>query len=217
MPRESKANKLARALAVAQRMNERYPQAECALKFHDAFTLVIAVLLSAQTTDVAVNKVTPELFSRWPDPEAMAQAELQEVEKVIRTIGFFHVKAKNCIACAQMLLADYGGQVPATMNDLTRLPGVGRKTANIVLNNAFGIVEGIAVDTHVFRIAHKLGFSAASSDTPSKTEKDLLALYPRDMWGPVNHQWVLFGREICIARRPRCPECPLNDLCPSAV
>jgi endonuclease-3 len=217
MPRESKASKKTRALAVAQRMNERYPQAECALDFHDAFTLTIAVLLSAQTTDVAVNKVTPELFSRWPDPQAMAQASVQDIEQVIRTIGFFHVKAKNCVATARMLLADYGGEVPRTMDDLTRLPGVGRKTANIVLNNAFGIVEGIAVDTHVFRIAHKLHFSPKSSDTPSKTEKDLLALYPREMWGPINHQWVLFGREVCIARRPRCLECPLNDLCPSAT
>ncbi|MDR1185024.1 MAG: endonuclease III, partial [Coriobacteriales bacterium] len=109
-----------------------------------------------------------------------------------------------------------GGEVPNTMDDLKRLPGVGRKTANIVLNNAFGIVEGIAVDTHVFRIAHQLCFSPASSDTPDKTERDLLALYPHELWGPINHQWVLFGREVCIARRPRCPECPLNDLCPSA-
>ncbi|MCL1846437.1 MAG: endonuclease III [Coriobacteriia bacterium] len=215
MPRESKASKQNRALVVARRMNERYPQAECALSFHNAFTLVIAVLLSAQTTDVAVNKVTPELFSRWPDPQAMAQADLKDIEQVIRIIGFYHVKAKNCVACAQMLLAEFGGEVPATMEELTRLPGVGRKTANIVLNNAFGIVEGIAVDTHVFRIAHKLGFSSKTSDTPSKTERDLLALFPRELWGPINHQWVLFGREVCIARRPRCLECPINDLCPS--
>jgi endonuclease-3 len=215
MARESKSSKRARALEVARHMNERYPQAECALDFHDPFTLTIAVLLSAQTTDVAVNKVTPELFSRWPDPQAMAQARPQDIEKVIRIIGFYHVKARNCVACAQILLAEYGGEVPRTMEDLTRLPGVGRKTANIVLNNAFGIVEGIAVDTHVFRIAHKLRFSPASSDTPSKTERDLLALYPRELWGPINHQWVLFGREVCVARRPRCPECPLSDLCPS--
>jgi endonuclease-3 len=216
MARESKAHRRERALEVARRMDERYPQAECALHFHDPFTLTIAVLLSAQTTDVAVNKVTPELFSRWPDPPAMAQARPGDIEKVIRSIGFYRVKAKNCIACAQMLLADFGGEVPRTMDELTRLPGVGRKTANIVLNNAFGIVEGIAVDTHVFRIAHRLRFSPTSSDTPDKTERDLLALYPREMWGSVNHQWVLFGREVCDARRPRCPECPLSDLCPSA-
>ena len=216
MPRESKASKQARALAVAQRMDARYPQAECALHYRDAFSLVIAVLLSAQTTDVAVNKVTPQLFTRWPTPQAMAQADPRELEQVIRIIGFFRVKAKNCIGCAQMIMADFGGQVPRTMEQLTRLPGVGRKTANIVLNNAFGIVEGIAVDTHVFRIAHKLGFSPKSSDTPSKTERDLLALYPQAQWGPINHQWVLFGREVCIARRPQCPQCPLNDLCPSS-
>ncbi len=216
MARESKAAKLKRALAVAERMNARYPKAECALNYHDAFTLVIAVLLSAQTTDVAVNKVTPELFKRWPNPQAMAEAKPVEIEEVIRTIGFYHVKAKNCIACAQMLLSEHAGEVPQTMEELTRLPGVGRKTANIVLTNAFGIVEGIAVDTHVFRIAHKLKFAPKSSDTPTKVERDLLALYPRDMWGPINHQWVLFGREVCIARRPKCMECPINDLCPSA-
>jgi endonuclease-3 len=198
-------------------MNERYPQAQCALQFHDPFTLTIAVLLSAQTTDAAVNRVTPELFARWPDAHALAQANPRDVEQVIRIIGFFRVKARNCVACAQMLLSDFGGEVPASMEELIRLPGVGRKTANIVLNNAFGIVEGIAVDTHVFRIAHKLRFSPKSSDTPAKTEKDLLALYPREMWGPINHQWVLFGREVCIARRPRCLECPLSDLCPSTA
>ena len=215
MPRESKASKLIRALEVARRMDERYPEAECALEFHDPFTLVISVLLSAQTTDAAVNKVSPKLFTRWPDPERMAQADPLEVEEVIRTIGFYHVKARHCIACAQMILADFGGEVPRTMDELTRLPGVGRKTANLVLSNAFGIVEGIAVDTHVFRIVHKLGFSPKSSDTPQKTEKDLLALFPRELWGPINHQLVLFGREVCIARRPRCAECPLGDLCPS--
>jgi len=214
MPRESKTAKRERALAVAARMEERYPQAECALHYRDPFTLTIAVLLSAQTTDVAVNKVTGELFDRWPNPVAMAEASPLEVEKVIRTIGFFHVKARNCVACAQMILTRFGGEVPHTMEELQQLPGVGRKTANIVLNNGFGIVEGIAVDTHVFRIAHKLHFSTAS--TPSKVEQDLLALYPREYWGPVNHQWVLFGREVCIARKPRCGECALGDLCPSS-
>jgi len=214
MPRESKAAKLERARAVAERMNELYPEVLCALHFHDPFTLTIAVLLSAQTTDVAVNKVTPELFRRWPTPAAMAGAAPSEIERIIRSIGFYHVKARNCVACAQMICADFGGEVPQTMASLQRLPGVGRKTANIVLNNAFGIVEGIAVDTHVFRIAHKLRFSTAT--TPDKTEQDLLRLYPRESWGPINHQWVLFGREVCIARRPRCLTCPLADVCPSA-
>ncbi|MEG0217744.1 MAG: endonuclease III, partial [Raoultibacter sp.] len=122
-------------------------------------------------------------------------------------------KAANCIKCAQMVIGDFGGEIPRDIDALQKLPGVGRKTANVVLNEAFGIVEGIAVDTHVFRIAHKLKFSAA--DTPAKTEDDLLKLYPRDGWGPINHQWVLFGRETCIARRPKCDECFINDLCPA--
>jgi endonuclease-3 len=196
-------------------MEMRYPQARSALNFSDAFTLTIAVLLSAQTTDSAVNKVTPELFSRWPDAFAMSQASPAAVSEVIHSIGFFRVKANNCVHLAQMLLSDFGGEIPATMDELIRLPGVGRKTANIVLNSAFGIVEGIAVDTHVFRIAHKLGFSPKSSHTPEKVERDLLDIFPRELWGPVNHQWVLFGRDICVARRPRCNQCPLSDLCPN--
>ena len=213
MPRESKTAKRARATQVVARMNERYQNATTALDHHDAFTLTIAVLLSAQTTDKAVNLVTPELFERWPDAQAMAGAAVEELEEILRPIGFFHVKARNCIACAQMICSRFCGEVPATMEELVTLPGVGRKTANIILNSAFGIIEGIAVDTHVFRIAHKLQFSAAT--TPQKTELDLLALFPKEMWKDINHQWVLFGREVCIARRPKCHECPLNDLCPS--
>ncbi|MCL1880270.1 MAG: endonuclease III [Actinomycetia bacterium] len=215
MPRESKAAKQQRALAVAERLCVTYPEAECALHFSDPFTLVIAVLLSAQTTDIAVNKVTPELFRRWPDPATMAAADPSDVAEVIRSIGFYRVKAAHCVQTAQTLLSEYGGKVPAEMAALIRLPGVGRKTANIVLTNAFGIVEGIAVDTHVYRIAHKLRFSTANSDTPTKVEHDLLAVFPSRLWGEVNHRWVLFGREYCVARRPRCAECPLSDLCPS--
>jgi endonuclease-3 len=216
MARESKAGKQARALAVAERMNTRYPAAQCALHHRDAFELLVAVVLSAQTTDAAVNKVTPELFGRWPNAEALASADTGELSEVIRGIGLYRVKAANCVKLSRMLLAEHDGQVPHTMAELTALPGVGRKTANIVLNNAFGIVEGIAVDTHVFRIAHKLGFSPATHDSAEKVERDLLAIYPQELWGPINHQWVLFGREVCIARRPRCSQCPLSDLCPSA-
>ncbi len=216
MAREKKADKLARANAVAARMEEHYPQAECALHYTTPFTLTIAVLLSAQTTDAAVNKATPALFARFGTPEAMAQANPEDVAELIHSLGFFRTKAKNCVACAQMIMADFGGEVPRTMDEMQCLPGVGRKTANVVLNEAFGIVEGIAVDTHVFRIAHKLKFAGPSADTPAKTEKALLTLYPRQYWGPVNHQWVLFGREYCIARRPRCADCFINDLCPSA-
>ena len=214
MPRESKKAKCARVLGVCKRMNQRYPQAECALHFTDPFTLVIAVLLSAQTTDKAVNSVTPTLFEKWPTAQAMAGASPVEVGEVIHRLGFFRTKSQHVVATAQKIITDFGGEVPHTMEELTSLPGVGRKTANIVLNNAFGIVEGIAVDTHVFRIATRLKFTHAPS--PAAAEKDILAVIPREMWGPVNHQWVLFGREICDAKKPLCAECPIVDLCPSA-
>ena len=214
MPRESKKAKRERALAIEERMNEHYPEAECALEYEgDPFRLTIAVLLSAQTTDKAVNKATPALWERYPTPADLAQAHVRDVEDIIHSLGFFHTKAANCIKCAQLVVSEFGGEVPRTMEELQRLPGVGRKTANIVMNEGFGIVEGIAVDTHVFRVARKLGISKA--DTPLKTEQDLLEIYPRELWGPINHQWVLFGRETCIARRPLCGECFLSDLCPS--
>lgn len=213
MPREKMTDKRARAIAVAERMDQHYPQAECDLHYTTPFTLTIAVLLSAQTTDASVNKVTPKLFERYPTAEAMAQANPEDVAEIIHSLGFYRNKAKNCVACAQMIMSDFGGEVPRTMEEIQKLPGVGRKTANVVLNEAFGVVEGIAVDTHVFRIAHQLKFSSA--DTPAKTEQDLLKLYPREYWEQVNHQWVLFGREYCIARRPRCTECFIADLCPA--
>lgn len=213
MARESKKAKLARAIEVANRMEENYPHAESALDFGgDPFRLLIAVMLSAQTTDAAVNKVTPLLWDAYPTPADLAHADPADVEGIIKTIGFFRTKAANCIKCAQLLLSDYAGNVPRDFAELQKFPGVGRKTANIVMNEGFGIVEGIAVDTHVFRIAHRLGFSAAKN--PDKTEADLLALYPREYWGPVNSQWILFGRDTCIAQRPRCAECFLADLCP---
>ena len=196
MPRETVAAKRERAIEIAHRMNERYPKAECALHYDgEPFRLVIAVLLSAQTTDKGVNKVTPALWKRYPTPADLASADVTDVEEIIRAIGFYRTKAANCVKCAQLVVSEYGGEIPRDIDELQKLPGVGRKTANVVLNEAFGIVEGIAVDTHVFRIAHKL--------------------YPRDLWGPINHQWVLFGRETCIARRPKCEECFLADLCPS--
>ena len=236
MPRESLTSKRSRALEVCRRMDLLFPEAECALNFGDPFSLVIAVLLSAQTTDASVNKVTPVLFGRWPTPADLAAAPLPEVEEVLHPLGFFRSKARHVTACAQMVVSDFGGEVPRTMEELTRLPGVGRKTANIVFNNAFGIVEGIAVDTHVFRIATRLGFTTAAD--PLDAEQDLLKLIPQELWKPVNHQWVLFGRQVCDARKPAClclegtgagavtdslaPDgttapnpCPLADLCPS--
>ena len=216
MPRELKADKLNRAIEIADRMNESYPKAECALHYwNDPFKLTIAVLLSAQTTDKGVNKVTPALWDRYPTPVDLANANITDVEEIIRTIGFHHAKAANCIKCAQMVISEFGGKIPQDMALIQKLPGVGRKTANVVLNEAFGIVEGIAVDTHVFRIAHKLKLVGPSCDTPQKTEDALLKLYPKEYWGPINHQWVLFGRQTCIARRPKCGECFLNDMCPS--
>ena len=216
MPRESMAAKRERALTVADRMNEHYPQAKCALEYDgDPFRLTIAVMLSAQTTDAGVNKVTPELWERYPTPEDLAAAKVEDVEEILRPIGFYRTKAANAIGIAQMVVSDYGGQIPQDMDELQKLPGVGRKTANVVLNEAFGIVEGIAVDTHVNRIAHRLNFAGPSADTPAKTEQALLKLYPHECWGPINHQWILFGRETCQARRPRCEDCFLSDLCPS--
>ena len=157
MPRETVAAKRERAIAIARRMNERYPKAECALHYDgEPFRLVIAVLLSAQTTDKGVNKVTPALWKRYPTPADLASADVTDVEEIIRAIGFYRTKAANCVKCAQLVVSEYGGEIPRDIDELQKLPGVGRKTANVVLNEAFGIVEGIAVDTHVFRIAHKL-------------------------------------------------------------
>ena len=195
-------------------MHERYPGVQSALDYHDPFTLVVCVMLSAQTTDAGVNRVTPELFRRWPTPQAMAQADPAEVGEVIHSIGFWRAKAAHCVELSQMIMSDYGGEVPRTMEELCRLPGVGRKTANIVLNKAFGICEGIAVDTHVFRIATRMGFTRAS--TPAAAEKDLLDLLPQELWTYVNEEWIHFGRDTCTAQRPKCEGCPCTDICPSA-
>lgn len=214
MARESKKSKRERALEVCRRMEERYGGVGSALDYHSPYTLLIAVMLSAQTTDRAVNGVTPELFRRWPGPAELAAADVGEVEDVIHSLGFYHSKARHAVELARALVTDYGGEVPATMEELTGLPGVGRKTANIVLNKAFGIVEGIAVDTHVYRIATRLAFTKAPS--PAAAEKDLLDLIPQDRWTSVNETWIRFGREICPSQRPKCDDCPLVDLCPSA-
>ncbi len=213
MLRESKRAKRERAVEFCARMGELYPEVKSALEFSNPFELVICVLLSAQTTDAAVNKVTPELFRRWPDAASMAAASPNEVGEVIRTIGFWRAKSEHCVATAQMIMSDFAGEVPGTMEELTRLPGVGRKTANIVLNKAFGVVDGIAVDTHVYRIATRLGFTKAP--TPLAAEQDLLDLLPRELWGPVNEQWIHFGRDVCSARAPKCGGCVAADLCPS--
>ena len=214
MPRESQTAKRARAAEVARLLNERYPEAQTELIYDgDPFHLVVAVLLSAQTTDKAVNRVTPVLWERYPTLEDLAGARQEDVEEILRPIGFFRTKAKNTIAAARMVLTEFGGEVPSDIDELQRIPGVGRKTANIVSNVAFGNVCGIAVDTHVFRITHLLGLSRAA--TPAETERDLLAVFAKESWKPLNHQLVLYGREVCIARRPKCGQCCLAHLCPS--
>ena len=201
MPRESNAVKRARAIEVCKRLNDRYGPVECFLDHANPFRLLISVLLSAQTTDAQVNKVTPELFRRWPTPEAMAGATPSQIAEVIKSLGFYKTKAKHCVEAAQMIVADYGGEVPADMKELVKIPGVGRKTANIVLNVGFGIVEGIAVDTHVNRIAHRLALSPKThAKEPLKTEQDLLKILPREYWNDVNHQWISFGRETLHRR-----------------
>ena len=217
MPRETKKAKAERAREVARRLDEKYGPVECFLDHESPFRLLIAVMLSAQTTDAQVNRVTPELFRRWPTPFDLAAADPVDVAQVIRSLGFYKSKARHAVECAQTLVAEHGGEVPRTMADLTKLPGVGRKTANIVLNVGYGIVEGIAVDTHVNRVAHRLGLSPKTHEKePLKTEQDLLALLPRELWGPVNHQWILHGRQTCTARSPKCDACALEDICPSA-
>ncbi len=214
MARESLKNKKLRSAEVCKRMNKHYPNPKCALEYNgDPFKLCVAVMLSAQTTDAGVNKVTPHLWHAYPTIESLACACACDVEEIIRPIGFYRNKARNCIGIAQMIMSDFGGCVPKDINDLQKLPGVGRKTANVVLNEAFGIVEGIAVDTHVFRVAHMLRLSSAK--TPAQTETDLLKIFPRELWRDVNHQWILFGREVCVARHPKCESCFLADLCPS--
>lgn len=216
MPRETNASRRERAIEVCERLNRRYGPVECFLDHQNPFRLVISVLLSAQTTDAQVNKVTPELFRRWPTPYEMAGASVADVMDVIKSLGFYKTKAKHCVEAARMIVADFDGEVPSTMRELQKLPGVGRKTANIVLNVGFGIVEGIAVDTHMNRIAHRLALSPKTHEKePLKTEQDLLKILPHEYWESVNHQWISFGREICSARSPKCAECPLADLCPS--
>ena len=215
MPRENLTAKRERAQEIEKIMFERYGEGACSLDYTTPFTLVVAVVLSAQCTDAAVNKATPALFSKYGTPEAMAAANPASIEEIIRSLGFFRSKAKNLVALAQTLLTDFGGEVPNDVDALQTLPGVGRKTANVVMCEAFKNPQGIAVDTHVFRIAHRLGFATRNDDTPAKTEAKLLKIYPQSDWLYINHQCVHFGREFCRARNPLCADCPAGSLCPS--
>ncbi len=203
-----------RACEIMRRLGELYPTAHIALDYGDPFQLLIAVILSAQTTDAGVNKVTPVLFRRFPTPATLASADVLEVEEIVRPTGFYHNKTKLIMATARMLVADFDGRVPDTMEGLLKLPGVARKTANIVIANAYGKVEGIAVDTHVFRLAHRFGLS--ENKDADKVERDLMAVIPREDWFAVNYRFIDHGRAVCTAKRPACGACTLNDICPGA-
>jgi endonuclease-3 len=202
----------ARAARILERLRPRYPGAASALTWKNPFELLVATVLAAQCADARVNLVTPEFFRRWPDPAALAAADVAEVEVVVHSTGFFRNKAKNLVAAAKMMVAEHGGAVPRTLAELTALPGLARKTANIVSGNAYGNHEGIAVDTHVKRLSFRLDLT--DSDNPVVIEKDLIPLFPREAWGEINHLLVLFGRDVCQARKPRCQDCPLADVCP---
>lgn len=196
---------------IFHRLEARYPNAKPALNYENAFQLLVATILSAQCTDVRVNQVTASLFVHYPDAQALASADLEELSREIHSCGCYRVKAKNLIGTAKMLCRDYAGEVPPLMEALTRLPGVGRKTANVVLSNAFDI-PGLAVDTHVFRVSHRLGLSDAKD--PEGTESQLCALIPREKWGKAHHWLIYHGRQVCSARAPKCGDCLLADLCP---
>jgi endonuclease-3 len=205
----------ARASQLLQRLKLAYPDAKCALDHRNAFELICATILSAQCTDARVNMVTPVLFARYPDAFALAQASLVDVEEIIRSTGFFRNKARSLAGMARALVADHDGEVPRTMAELRVLPGVGRKTANVVLGNAYGINEGITVDTHVSRLSKLLRLT--KHHDAEKIEQDLMPLFPQADWALLSHLLIFHGRQVCIARRPRCGDCVLVDLCPSAV
>ena len=202
-----------RAAAILKILRATYPDAHCELDHEGPFQLLVATILSAQCTDVRVNLVTPALFRKYPDAQSLAAAKQEDVEDLIRSTGFFRNKAKNLIAAAQALVGLHHGEVPRDLEPLTHLPGVGRKTANVVLGNAYGMNIGVVVDTHVSRLSQRLGLSKAT--TPEKIETDLMRLIPREKWALFSHWLIWHGRRRCVARKPRCSECELAKLCPS--
>ena len=203
-----------RAVEIVARLRQMYPKAKVSLDYTTPFELLIATMLSAQSTDARVNIVTKSLFRKYPGPEAFAKASQVAMERDVKQTGFFRNKAKAVIAASKAIVEKHGGAVPQTMEELTALPGVGRKTANVVLSNAFRKAVGIVVDTHVSRVSERLGLT--TSPTAEKIELDLMKLIPQKEWTSFAHRMILHGREICIARKPRCSECRLNELCPSA-
>ena len=202
-----------RVAAILKALDEAYPGVECALTHKSPWELLVATILSAQCTDVRVNIVTPELFKRFPTPAAMAKATLPQLEALIRTTGFFRNKAKSIKGAAARIVAEFNGQVPQTLAELITIPGAARKTANVVLGVSFKKAEGVVVDTHVFRIAHRLSLTKA--DTAPKVEQDLMRILPQDRWIAFSHQLIHHGRQVCIARKPKCDRCNLEQLCHS--
>jgi endonuclease III len=212
--REPKAARQARVAEIRERLAARYPAVTTALDHRSAWELLVATILSAQSTDVVVNQVTPELFRRYPTPAALAAADRAEVEAAIHATGFFRNKARSIQGAAAYLLEHHGGEVPETIDELVELPGVGRKTANVVLGTFFSRNEGVVVDTHVGRLSRRL--SLTTNTDPVKVERDLMALVPMEEWTIFSHRLIWFGREVCMAKDPRCDRCELADLCPSA-
>jgi endonuclease III len=200
-----------RAAQILDLLELTHPEAKCALDYRSPFELVAATILSAQCTDERVNQVTPALFRRYPDAGAMAQATPEDLEAIVRPTGFFRAKSRSLRGCATALAERHGGEVPRTMDEMTKLPGVGRKTASVVLGHAYEIAEGIAVDTHVLRVTNRLGIARA--DEPLEVERQLMAIIPRERWTRTTDLVIFHGRKICIARRPRCGECPVFALC----
>src|SRR5262249_39493614 len=196
---------------ILAKLEEAYPQATCELHYETAFQLVIATILSAKCPDVMVNQVTPGLFEKYPTPEALAHADPAEIEQRIRPTGFFRNKTKSIIGASKEILNQFGGQVPRTMEEILTLPGVARKTANVVLGTAYGIASGVVVDTHVQRLSERLDLTKHSD--PKKIEQDLMAVIPKDRWIRFSHQLIWHGRRICMARKPKCVECHLERIC----
>jgi endonuclease-3 len=196
------------------RLAEQHPNAHCELNHRSPFELIVSVILSAQTTDVGVNKATPKLFARFPDPASLAAVEPGEVEPYVSTLGFFRMKSKALVGLARALVERHGGQVPRSMEELLKLPGVGRKTANVVLGVLWNAPEGVVVDTHVMRISQRLGWTKKKD--PEKIERDLCKILPRKEWDHASHVLIFHGRYSCYARKPNCTDCRVNDVCPSA-
>jgi len=211
---ETAAERKRRAGKLFRRLAAEYPDAHCELDYRTPYQLAVATILSAQCTDARVNLVTPAFFARYPTPGQLARAEREDVEALIRSTGFFRNKAKSLIGMAQALTESYGGEVPREMEALRTLPGVGRKTANVILGNAYGINAGVTVDTHVARLADRLLLSRQA--LPERIERDLMALFPPKSWTLLSHLLIWHGRRVCAARRPRCEACVVNELCPSA-